>query len=158
MSVEPSEKFGDLPTLYFEDLVVGQSASLVRRVAGLNVVGSRESDEVTLASSPEGWRAEFYESRFHFGQCIAYGAFASSLVAAVISTRLLGLNGVYLSQTFQYIAPVHAGDRITARVEVVELVYSHKRARLFCECLREGAPVLEGEAWIAVLSRLDCGT
>lgn len=155
MSVEPSEKFGNLPTLYFEDLVIGQSASLARRVVGLTVARSGEIEEPLPADSPEGWRADFYESRFHFGQCIAYGAFTSNLVAAVISTRLLGMNGVYLSQTFQYIAPVHAGDNITARVEVVELVYSHKRARLFCECLREGAPVLEGEAWIAVLSRLD---
>lgn len=152
MPVEPSEKFGDLPTLYFEDLVIGQSASLVRRVAGLNIAHFDGAD----VDGPEGsWRADFYESRFHFGQCIAYGAFTSNLVAAVISTRLLGVNGVYLSQTFQYIAPVHAGDSITARVEIVELVYSHKRARLFCECLREGAPVLEGEAWIAVLSRSD---
>jgi hypothetical protein len=35
----------------------------------------------------------------------------------------------------------------------VELVPSHGRARLFCECLSGGRPVFEGEAWIALARR-----
>lgn len=44
----------------------------------------------------------------------------SSLVAAVIGTQLPKVGGIYLSQTFQYIALVRIGDVITARVEVME--------------------------------------
>jgi 3-hydroxybutyryl-CoA dehydratase len=39
---------------------------------------------------------------------------------------------------------------VMARVEVVELIPEKRRARLFCECLVDGKPVLEGEAWVAL--------
>jgi 3-hydroxybutyryl-CoA dehydratase len=56
----------------------------------------------------------------------------------------------------QFLAPVRIGDVVTATVEVVELVESRRRARLFCDCVCDGHPVLEGEAWVAVPSREKC--
>lgn len=149
MPVDRTAKFALLPTLYFEDLAVGQSASLIRAVADADLSGLADGD-----STPEDfYSTEFYAARLRFGQYISHGMFTSSLVAAVIGTQLPGVGGIYLSQTFQYIAPVRIGDVITARVEVMELIHARRRVRLFCECLRDGVPVLEGEAWIAVLSR-----
>lgn len=157
MTVERAARFASLPTLYFEDLAVGQSASLVRTVADMDVYGLVEPDEAPVdgEAQQEFYTTDFYADRLRFGQYIAHGVFTSGLVAAIISTRLPGISGVYLSQTFQYIAPVRIGDTITARVEIMELVYPRRRVRLFCECLRDGSPVLEGEAWIAVLPRPD---
>lgn len=156
MSVERSVKVANLPTFYFEDLAVGQSASLVRTVANIDFFGLAEEEETPDDDLPlEFYATDFYAERLRFGQYIGHGVFTSGLVATVISTRLPGIGGVYLSQTFQYIAPVHIGDIITARVEIVELIYARKRVRLFCECLRDSSPVLEGEAWLAVLPRPD---
>jgi 3-hydroxybutyryl-CoA dehydratase len=45
---------------------------------------------------------------------------------------------------------VKIGDVVCARVEVVELIEERRRARLFCECLVDGKPVLEGDAWVAL--------
>ena len=47
----------------------------------------------------------------------------------------------------------YIGDVVTATVEVVELLEGRRRARLFCDCICDGHPVLEGEAWVAVPSR-----
>ncbi len=152
MALEKATQAADLSALYFEDLAVGQSASLVCTVED-GVVPSRddESDGALEVADPP----EAHPERFRFGQYVFYGIFTSGLVSHLIGTRLPGVSGVYLSQTFQYIAPVRVGDTITARVEIVEMVYSRKRVKLFCECLRDGVPVLEGEAWIAVLARAD---
>lgn len=154
MPVDRTAKFALLPTLYFEDLAVGQSASLIRAVADADLIGLADTEKGLGDIAPEEfYSTEFYAARLRFGQYIAHGMFTSSLVAAVIGTQLPGVGGIYLSQTFQYIAPVRIGDVITARVEVMELIHARRRVRLFCECLRDGVPVLEGEAWIAVLSR-----
>jgi 3-hydroxybutyryl-CoA dehydratase len=80
--------------------------------------------------------------------------FTAGLVSALLATKLPGPGAIYLSQTIQFLAPVGIGDGVTANVEVVELVPSRRRARLFCECICDGRPVLEGKAWVAVESRI----
>jgi 3-hydroxybutyryl-CoA dehydratase len=133
------------PTLFFEDLGVGQRASLVRTVrdGDLQRMGD-PCDESEPATPAEPGR---------FGQRVAEGVFTTNLVSAVVGTKLPGPGAVFLSQTLQYLAPVRIGDVVTAQVEIVELVPSRHRARLFCECICNGRPVLEGEAWVAVDGR-----
>lgn len=128
------------PTRPFESLEVGQRASVMRTVMGSDLAGFAEA-----AGDTGGGTAEAA-----FGQRVAQGMFTANLVAAAVGTRLIGPDAVYLSQTLQFLAPIRVGDVVTASVEVVELVASRRRARLFCECLADGRPVLEGEAWIAL--------
>lgn len=127
--------------IYFEDLVVGQRASLVRTVNDGDLAPFSE-----LPRHPDGGAPKF-------GQSISHGLFTAGLVASVLGTRLPGPGAVYLSQTVQFLSPVKAGDVVMANVEVVELVPARRRARLFCECVCDGRPVLEGEAWVALESR-----
>jgi 3-hydroxybutyryl-CoA dehydratase len=136
-------------TLYFEDLDVGQQASLMRTVM---------NDDVHLFAALSGDTnpihiSEAFAASTKFGQRIAHGMFTASLVSAILGTRLPGPGAVYLSQTIQFLAPVRIGDVVTATVEVVELVPARRRVRLFCECVCDGRAVLEGEAWVAVESR-----
>jgi 3-hydroxybutyryl-CoA dehydratase len=130
------------PTLYFEDLGVGQSASLRRRVTDDGP--QRLAGDAPSPGHPGGGA---------FGQPIAHGMFTAGLVSAVLGTKLPGPGAVYLAQSVQFLAPVRVGDMVTAQVEIVELVPSRRRARLFCECLCDGRVVLEGEAWVALESR-----
>ncbi|WIV68258.1 MaoC family dehydratase [Natrialbaceae archaeon AArc-T1-2] len=53
-----------------------------------------------------------------FGERIVHGTLASGLISAALA-RLPGLT-VYLSQDLEFRAPVGVGDRVSARVEVVE--------------------------------------
>jgi 3-hydroxybutyryl-CoA dehydratase len=136
-------------TLYFEDLVVGQRASLMRTVMDTDVhlfaMVSGDNNPIHVSDS--------FASRSPFGQRIAHGMFTASLVSAVLGTQLPGPGAIYLSQTIQFLAPVRIGDVVVANVQVVELVAKRRRARLFCECLCDGRSVLEGEAWVAVEGR-----
>jgi 3-hydroxybutyryl-CoA dehydratase len=136
-------------TLYFEDLDVGQQASLM---------GTVMNDHVHLFAALSGDTnpihiSEAFAAGTKFGQRIAHGMFTASLVSAILGTRLPGPGAVYLSQTIQFLAPVRIGDVVTAKVEVIELVPARRRVRLFCECVCDGRAVLEGEAWVAVESR-----
>jgi 3-hydroxybutyryl-CoA dehydratase len=136
-------------TLFFEDLGVGQRAFLVRTVADHDLkrfAGVNEDVDAICLAGESG-------DASRFGQRIAQGMFTTSLVSVVLGTKLPGPGAVFLSQTLQFLAPVRVGDVVTAQVEVVELVPSRQRARLFCECICDGKPVLEGETWMAVESR-----
>ena len=136
-------------SLFFEDLAIGQHASLMRTVmdSDLHMFAAVSGDVNPIHIS------DVYACKTKFGQRIAHGMFTASLISALLGTRLPGPGAVYLSQTLQFLAPVRIGDVVTATVEVVELLESRRRARLFCDCVCDGRPVLEGEAWVAVPSR-----
>ena len=59
-----------------------------------------------------------FASGTRFGERIVHGTLVSGLISAALA-RLPGLT-VYLSQDLQFRAPVSIGDRVTARVEIVE--------------------------------------
>lgn len=130
----------------FEDLIIGQSESLMRTVMerdiSLFAELSGDANPIHLCDR--------YAATTKFGQRIAHGMLTASLVSALLGTRLPGPGAVYLSQTLTFLAPVKIGDVVLARVEVVELVAERRRARLFCECVVDGKAVLEGEAWVAL--------
>jgi acyl dehydratase len=84
-----------------------------------------------------------------FGRVIAPGMLTGSFVSSVIGTRLPGPGTIYLSQSFRFLHPVYVGDRVTARVEVVERVPERNRLRLRTTCVnQDGQRLLEGEAWV----------
>lgn len=130
----------------FEDLVIGQSESLMRTVMERDVSLfadlSGDANPIHLCDR--------YAANTKFGQRIAHGMLTASLISALLGTKLPGPGAVYLSQTLTFLAPVKIGDVVIARVEIAELVVERRRARLFCECVVDGKPVLEGEAWVAL--------
>lgn len=138
-----------LRTLFFEDLALGMRDSLMRTVMNADVSGfasvSGDTNPIHLS--------DHYARRTRFGQRIAHGMFTGSLVSALIGTRLPGPGAIYLSQTFEFRAPVKIGDVVTAIVEVAELVPEKRRVRLACECVVDAKLVLEGQAWVQVPSR-----
>lgn len=149
--VSPDHLFPAQPIHAFEDLHLGQRASLMRTVMDHDLTGfAALSGDV----NPIHLNADF-AARSRFGQRIAHGFFTGSLISALLGTRLPGPGAVYLSQSLQFLAPVRIGDVVEAWVEVVELVPQRRRARLFCECLVDGKAVLEGEAWLSVPRRAE---
>ncbi|MBI4634834.1 MAG: MaoC family dehydratase [Candidatus Rokubacteria bacterium] len=90
-----------------------------------------------------------YAATTSFKEPIAPGIFTAGLISAVIGTRLPGPGAIYLSQSLKFVKPVKAGDTITARVEVVEVVPERNRIRLQTVCANQrGEEVLSGEAWV----------
>ena len=142
-------KTTSVPLLFFEDLAVGQRASLMRTVMDNDL---HRFAEVSGDTNPIHV-SDAFAAQTKFGLRIAHGMFTASLVSALLGTKLPGPGAVYLSQTIQFLAPVRIGDVVTATVEIVELVPARRRARLFCECVSDGRAVVEGEAWVAVPGR-----
>ncbi len=68
----------------------------------------------------------------------------------MFGSELPGPGAIYVSQTLNFRAPVKVGDRVVAKVRVVELYPAKRRVRFECICGVDGKPVLEGEAVLMV--------
>ena len=94
-----------------------------------------------------------YAATTPFREPIAPGIFTAGLISAVIGTKMPGPGTIYLAQTLKFMKPVRAGDLITARVDVVEVIEAHNRVRLRTVCLNEEDEVLSGEALVMPVTR-----
>ena len=92
---------------------------------------------------------ETYARNTYFKTRIAHGMLPAGLISAVIGTQLPGAGSISVQQTLSILAPVHMGDTITARVEVVEKI-DKKKVRLKTICTNQNEViVLEGEAVVS---------
>jgi 3-hydroxybutyryl-CoA dehydratase len=92
---------------------------------------------------------EAYARKTFFKTRIVHGMLSAGLISAVIGTQLPGPGSIYMRQTLSFLAPVHMGDTVTARVEVVEKL-EKKKVRLKTTCKNQDAViVLEGEALVS---------
>lgn len=133
-------------SLTFDELSLGQRASLLRTVMAHDLT---RFAEISGDGNPVHL-SDHFAAKTRFGQRIAHGMFTGSLISALIGTRLPGAGAIYLSQSFEFLAPVKIGDVIAASVEIAELIPERRRARLACECWVDATKVLGGEAWVSV--------
>jgi len=90
---------------------------------------------------------EVYAGKTFFKTRIAHGMLPAGFISAILGTKLPGPGTIYIKQELEFLAPVHIGDTITARAEVVEIIAEKNRIRMKTTCLnQEGTIVLDGEA------------
>ena len=135
------------PASAFERLAVGQTAQMAKTVT--------EADVVLFAGVTGDFNPVHVDAvaaeRSRFGGRIAHGMLSAGFVSAVLAMRLPGPGTIYLSQSLRFTRPVHLGDTVTARVEILELVPAKRRVRLATACHNQrGETVLEGEAVVMV--------
>ena len=88
-----------------------------------------------------------FAQKSRFGRRIAHGMLSASLISAALGTKLPGVGAVYLSQTFQFVAPVYPGDTVTARVTITKIREDKPIITLETVCTNQhGEPVVKGEA------------
>ena len=127
------------------DLTPGDHAELTRVVEDGDIAAFVDAvgDYNPVHSDPA------YAATTPFKAPIAPGIFTAGLISAVIGTELPGPGAIYLSQSLKFVKPVKSGDRITARVEVIEVIRDRNRIRLQTVCVNQnGEEVLSGEAWV----------
>lgn len=127
------------------ELTTGDQAQLTRVVEPGDVASFVEAvgDYNPLHSDPA------YAAGTPFGGPIAPGIYTAGLISAVIGTQLPGPGAIYLSQSLKFVKPVEPGDRITARVQVTEVIRERNRIRLQTVCVNQrDEEVLVGEAWV----------
>jgi len=93
---------------------------------------------------------ENYAKNTFFKTRIAHGMLTAGFISAIIANQLPGPGTIYLKQELSFLAPVHIGDTITARVEILELNTEKNRVRLKTTCSnQDGVTVLEGSGLVS---------
>ena len=134
---------------FFEDLQVGQTASLGKTIseADIPMYAAVSTDTNPIHLDAEAAKASI------FGERIAHGMLSAGLISAVLGTRLPGPGSLYMRQSLRFAAPVKIGDTVTATVTVTALNAEKKRATLSTVCTVRGEVVIDGEAYVQVPSR-----
>ena len=94
-----------------------------------------------------------YAAKTIFKDLIAHAMLTAGYISAVFGMEMPGPGAIYVSQTLNFRAPVRQGDRVVAKVRVMELYPAKRRARFESICSVAGKPVLEGEAVLMVPAR-----
>jgi len=135
--------------VFFEDLSVGQAATLSNTVSGANIVAFAE---ISGDRNPVHLDAD-YAATTMFKERIAHGMLSAAYISAVFGMKLPGPGAIYMSQTLKFKAPVKIGDTVVTTVKVAELMPEKRRARFECVCTVNDKPVVEGEAMLIVPAR-----
>jgi len=133
----------------FEDLTVGQTASIARTVSEADILAFAG---VSGDSNPVHVDEEFAASTMFKGR-IAHGILSVSYISTVIGTKLPGPGTIYLSQTAKFKAPVRIGDTVVTRVTVTALEADKRRVTMSTICTVGDAEVTVGEAQVLLPKR-----
>jgi 3-hydroxybutyryl-CoA dehydratase len=101
--------------LNYEDIKIGDKATIEKIFTSKDV---EIFADVTTDKNPIHLDEEFAKNSL-FKQRIVHGMLTSSLISAVLGTKLPGENTLYLSQTLKFLNPVYLGDSCVAEVEVM---------------------------------------
>jgi 3-hydroxybutyryl-CoA dehydratase len=139
----------DIEGYCIEDLAVGMTASFAKTVT--------EADIVLFAgisgdTNPVHLNQEYAAGTMFQGR-IAHGMLTVGFISAVLGTKLPGPGAIYMSQNLKFKAPVRAGDTVTARATVTELIVEKRRVAMRTVCTVGDTVVVEGEALLMVPSR-----
>ena len=131
---------------HFEDLELGMEASFAKTVTAADILAFAE---ITGDWNPVHIDAA-YAAKTVFREPIAHGMLTAGYISAVFGSEMPGPGAIYVSQTLNFRAPVKIGDKVVAKVRVMELYPTKRRARFDCVCEVDGKTVLEGEAVLMV--------
>jgi 3-hydroxybutyryl-CoA dehydratase len=126
-----------------DELRVGDSAEFSKTVS--------ESDIYLYAGVTGDFNPahvnEAYAEKTFFKTRIAHGMLVAGFVSTVLANKLPGPGTIYIRQELDFLAPVHFGDTITARVEVIEINVDRNRVKFKTTCMnQQGKQVLDGIA------------
>ena len=126
------------------DITIGQQAS---RTLMLTAEHVKTFAELTGDYNPLHFDEQFAAGT-KFGRLVVQGGLTTGLLHALVAMDMPGPGTVFLSQNWQFTAPVYIGDTITAEAEVLSVHATKPVTQLRIRVLRQtGEAVLEGEAW-----------
>jgi acyl dehydratase len=100
-----------------DDFKTGDAFAYKRHVLDADV---RAFAEVSGDHNPIHLDDEYAKST-RFGGRIAHGALLVAFISKVLGMDLPGLGAVYLSQSIEFLKPVHVGDEVEIRVRVDQI-------------------------------------
>jgi 3-hydroxybutyryl-CoA dehydratase len=139
---------------FFEDLSVGQSASLARTITEADIL---LYSAISMDTNPMPLDAEAAKQGI-FGERVAHGTLAAGLISGVLGTKLPGPGATYSRQSLRFVSPVKIGQTVNATVEVISLNPDKQRVTLRTVCTVGDDIAIEGEAYVQVPCRPPGGT
>ena len=141
----------DLNGYFIEDLYVGMTAIFAKTITEADIV---LFSGVTGDMNPVHVNEEFATGTMFKGR-IAHGMMTASLISTVLGMKMPGPGCIYLSQDLKFLAPVRAGDTVTAKAVITEVIPEKKR--IICKTTASVGDklVCDGEAKMMVNSRAD---
>lgn len=131
------------------EIRVGQKAA---RSLTLTMDHVKAYADITGDYNPLHFDRSFVE-KTRFGQLIVQGGLTTGLLHALVAMDMPGPGTVFLSQNWNFPAPVYVGDTITAVAEVLEVHATKPVRRIrFTVTRQTGEVVLEGDAWCYTVS------
>jgi 3-hydroxybutyryl-CoA dehydratase len=135
--------------LFFEDLFIGQTASLSKTITEADIL---MYSAVSMDTNPIHLDEEIAQQS-RFGGRIAHGMLSAGLISAVLGNQLPGPGTIYTRQSLNFRAPVRIGSTVRAIVEITDLNPLSKKATLKTTCMVKEEVVIDGEASVLVPSR-----
>jgi 3-hydroxybutyryl-CoA dehydratase len=139
----------DLHGYYLEDMEVGMTDSYAKTITEADIVLFQA---VSGDTNPVHLNEEFARQTMFKGR-IAHGMLSASLISTVFGTRLPGPGAIYVSQSLRFVAPVKAGDTVSAHVTVTKVDQEKGRVHFDTHCAVGGKVVLDGQAELLVFKR-----
>lgn len=135
-----------LGSFAFDELDIGMSQSYEKTMttALIEAFADLSGDNNPIHVDPD------YAAETRFGECIAHGVLTGLMISKIFGTMLPGVGCVYVSQTYNFRAPVKAGDHVVATVTIRDLVPGKNRVLFDCVCRVGDLDVLTGEAVLLV--------
>jgi len=107
----------------------------------------KEFSRITGDNNPVHLDEEYAKTTV-FAKRIAPGMLAGGLISSVLGNDFPGNGTIYLSQTMKFTNPIFIEDRVTVRIEVMEIKLNNW-IRLKTECINQyNQMVIKGEAII----------
>jgi 3-hydroxybutyryl-CoA dehydratase len=135
----------------FEDLKVGQKASLIKKIT--------EDDlshfiAITGDENPLHVDDSFAKQTF-FGQRIAHGMLSASLFSTLVGMHIPGNGAIYKSQILKFLRPIFIGDILCAWFEIIDIDPENERIEIksWIEN-QDGKNVVEGKTIASLLREL----
>jgi 3-hydroxybutyryl-CoA dehydratase len=135
-------------SVYYEDLKVGQSASIENTVTEEDV---QAFGKATGDMNPVHFDEEYAKKTLFKGR-VAHGVLSIGFISAVLGMRLPGEGTIFVSAKVEFKAPVRIGDTVVTTGTVKE-IGERRRVVMECICAVNGNPVVVGEALVLAPKR-----
>jgi 3-hydroxybutyryl-CoA dehydratase len=135
-------------SVYYEDLQLGQSASMEKTVTERDV---QIFGEATGDLNPVHFDEEYARKTLFRGR-VAHGALSIGFISAVIGMKLPGAGTIFISARTDFKAPVRIGETVVTTCTVKE-IRERREVVLDCVCTVDGKVVVTGEALVLAPKR-----
>jgi 3-hydroxybutyryl-CoA dehydratase len=135
-------------SIYYEDLQVGQSATLEKTVTERDI---QMFGDATGDHNPVHFDESYAQGTLFRGR-VAHGVLSIGFISAVIGMQLPGEGTIFVSAKVEFKAPVRIGDTVVTTCTVRE-IGERRRVVLDCVCAVGDTVVVTGEALVMAPKR-----